>query len=287
MNLNTKAILKADEIRTRLGLNIFQPINIFDACVNLGLTVRFVDINMEGLYVKQKNGAYPTIILSNQRPFSRRCFTCAHELGHHVFDHGLKIDTLSEQQANSTYKDSEEQLVDLFAGAMLLPIAGIQSEFAKRNWSIQKSSPVEYYTISSIFGVGYQTLIVHCKAHGLINEQKSVSLLKSQPAKILESLLETRIILKSHFKIIDTNWGLSIVDLEVTNYIILPSGFKVEGNHLQEFKLANNTRSVFIAEKPGIVRAFSHDNSICFFIRIQKLGYVGLAEYRHIEEDTE
>src|SRR4051812_48898113 len=124
-HLIKKGIVKADEIRIQLGLNMFQPVNVFDACEKLGLTVRFVDINMEGVYVTQKNCKFPTILLSNLRPLPRRCFTCAHELGHHAFGHSGKIDALLDETSQSATSDEEEILVDAFAGAFLMPVAGV------------------------------------------------------------------------------------------------------------------------------------------------------------------
>jgi hypothetical protein len=58
--------------------------------VPLGVTVRFNNINMEGMY---QRGAPPRIHLSARRPLSRRTYNCAHELGHHVFGHGSSIET--------------------------------------------------------------------------------------------------------------------------------------------------------------------------------------------------
>lgn len=287
MNLHRKAVTKADKIRTQLGLDIFQPIDIIDSCIKLGITVRFVDINMEGLYTRQKNGSHPTIILSNQRPLPRRYYTCAHELGHHCFNHGLKLDVLSEQQAFSTHKDSDEQLVDSFAGALLMPLAGVQSEFIKRNWTPQESSPIEFYTVCSVFSVGYQTLITHCKANGLINDMKAKSLMTVRPAKILENFVSAPIKEKSYFRIIDDQTQSSIFDLEVSNYLILPSDVIVEGDHLQKLSMSNTEKSIHVAIKPGIVRAISKKANNSYFIRIQNAKYVGLAEYRHLENGTD
>src|ERR1700740_3255389 len=118
-NLFMQATLKADEVRQHFDLDMFQPINVFDVCTELGLAVTFVDINMEGMYIK-KNGRRPTILLSNQRPLPRRVYTCAHELGHHVFNHGSKIDGLKEQTSGSSHYDNDELLVDTFAGALLM-----------------------------------------------------------------------------------------------------------------------------------------------------------------------
>ena len=268
MNLHERAILKADEIRTQLGLDMFEPINIFDSCNKLGLTVRFVDVNMEGLYVKQKNGLYPTVILSSQRPLPRRCFTCAHELGHHVFGHGLMIDVLSDWQNVSPIKDSNELLVDSFASALLMPYAGIQAEFGKRKWSIRDASPIEFYTICSVFGVGYQTLITNCRANRLINKEKAELLLKYKPGMILSSILTKAGLEKSYFKIIDDFYKTPVIDLEVTNYAIFSSDILVEGDHLQKVDAPLSEKSVYIAVKSGLVRVM-FENSKSFLLEFK------------------
>lgn len=201
--LYKKALLKADEVRIQLRLNMFQPINIFDSCVQLDLSVRFVNVNMEGMYIKHEDESQPTILLSNQRPLPRRIYTCGHELGHHVFGHGSKLDALSDVSDHSNSRnDKDEFLVDSFAGALLMPIAGVKAEFAKRNWSIATASPIQFYTVSSVFSTGYQTLITHCKTNNLINKNHADTLSKFTPAKILKSLAGTETN-KSYFKIID------------------------------------------------------------------------------------
>ena len=284
--LYRKALLKADKIRMQLGLDIFEPINIFDTCARLKVNVRFVDLtSMEGMYVVQDDYAHPTILLSSERPLPRRCFSCGHELGHHVFKHGSRIDGLSDTTEQSYSNNSEEFLVDSFAGALLMPIAGIQAEFAKRNWSPFEASPVEFYTISSIFGTGYQTLIVHCRANKILTESKCKALLKIKPAKILRSLLSAAVE-NPYFKIIDGQSQLSVIDLEVSNYIILPASFIGEGDHLQ--KLTDTPiGSAYMAIKPGIIRIASKDETVTSFVRIQNYRYVGLAENRHLENEID
>lgn len=280
IHLYKKAIVKADEIRSELGLNMFQSVNIFDACIRLGLSVRFVDINMEGMYIKQDGGTHPTILISNQRPLPRRCFTCAHELGHHVFNHGFKIDALSNVDSDRS-NDTDEFLVDSFAGALLMPVAGIQAEFIKRNWVIQESSHINFYTVSSVFGTGYQTLIMNCKVNGLINEAKASALLKFTPRKILKSLF-TSCVDNSFFKIIDGHSQLTVIDLEVSNYLIVPKGIQIEGVNLQ--KIGESTLGIgYLATKPGIVQIASIHGNLNSFVRIQNAQYIGLAEYRHLE----
>ncbi len=74
---------------------------------------------------------------------------------------------------------------------------------------------------------------MNCKVNGLINEPKAVALLKVGPAKILKSIF-TSTIVNSFFKIIDRYSRLNVVDLEVSNYIILPSDINIEGDHLKK-----------------------------------------------------
>lgn len=271
------AIVEADKLRIQRGCTMFQPVNVFDICMAMDVSVRFIDISMEGTYTVRKDGTHPTIILSNQRPLPRRFFTCAHELGHHVFKHGDRIDELSDNEFSSNRDD--ETLVNAFAAALLMPTIGIQSEFAKRHLKMSEATASHFYAVASVFGVGYSTLVTNCRIHNLITVAKERELLKYTPAKIFKVI--TGLNNKApHFKIIDGFSQLSMIDLEVTNYIILPASARIEGNHLEEFS-RNTTQTVFVAKRPGIVRAIYANTSS--FIRIQNMNYVGLVENRHLE----
>ena len=283
--LLVKAIKKASLVRMKLGLDIFEPINIFDACISLRITVRFVDINMEGMYISHEDGINSTILLSNQRPLPRRIFTCAHELGHQSFQHGTKIDALTNEATSAPSNDKDEFLVDAFAGALLMPIAGIQAEFIKRNWETKYAFPIQFYIICTIFGTGYTTLITHCRVNRLINDVQAKNLLRHTPAKILESLLGP-ISVKSYFKIIDNYASLKVIDLEVSNYIFFPPNIQVEGNHLKKYQ-ETEIGIAYVANRPSIIRVSDSDNKVAYFVRIQNSEYIGLAENRHLENITD
>lgn len=278
--LQMQAIKKAGQIRSKLKLNMFEPINIFDACNTLDVTVRFVPVSMEGMYVVREGATKPDILISSLRPFGRRVYTCGHELGHHVFGHGNRIDGLIEEGKPKPVYDNDEFLVDTFAGALLMPIAGIEAAFKKRNWNMSDANAIQYFTISSIFGTGYSTLITHCKVNGLINEWKATGLQKDSPAKILQRMMGPTTE-KPYFKIIDDYAEVSVVDIETGSYIFLPEHTVIEGDHLNKLKKVE-TGDVFIATKPGVIRAVAGSKG--YFIRIQNAGYNGLAEYRHLED---
>lgn len=276
--LQMQAIKKAGQIRSKLKLNMFEPVNVFDACAILGVNVRFLPISMEGMYIVREDALEPDILISSLRPFARRVYTCGHELGHHVFGHGTRIDGLTEDGASKAVYDDDEYLVDIFAGALLMPVAGIETAFAKRGWNLYTASPVQFLTIASIFGTSYGGLVTHCRVNGLINDFVSTKLLKESTGKILQQLIG-RTLTKPHFKIIDESSEISVIDIEMGSYLFLPKITLVEGNHLKQVYEIDNFK-VFVAEKPGIVHTVAGDKG--FFIRIQKADYNGLAEYRHL-----
>lgn len=72
--------------RVKAGVDLKSPTCIYGLCEAHNVAVRFNEINMEGMYDRTPK---PRIHVSVLRPLARRTFTCAHELGHHVFGHGL------------------------------------------------------------------------------------------------------------------------------------------------------------------------------------------------------
>lgn len=271
----TSAIKKSSQLRLSLGYNLFQPLNIYDVCAKLGIEVQLVDINMEGLYIS--NGELPRILLSNLRPATRRVFTCAHELGHHLFNHGFKIDIITNESLFDT--NIEEKQVDTFAAHFLMPVLGINSEFIKRKITLENASELEYYKISSLFSVGYETLIQHCYFNALITESKKNSLLKYTPAKILKQYY-IKEYNKYSFKIIDEKGLFMPIDLEVDSLLIIPKSFDVDYNYLELFS-ENETENIYKTVKAGISNIY-FENKGCF-IRIQPKNYTGYTEYRHLE----
>ncbi|HEV2482776.1 MAG TPA: ImmA/IrrE family metallo-endopeptidase [Puia sp.] len=281
--LSLQAMKKAGQIRAKLKMTSFEPVNIFDVCATLGVTVRFIDVSMEGMYVNIEGAESQVVLISSLRPLPRRVYTCAHELGHHLFGHGSRVDGLTDENTSSSVNDKDEYLVDAFAGAFLMPLAGIDAEFMKRGWSVHAALPLQFYTISSIFGTGYSTLITHCQVNRIINEAEAVALEKQKPSKLLKQLMGKDVI-NSHFKIIDGLTDIPVIDLEVGNYLFLPPNMCIEGGHMVKLR-GTDIGNVFVAGHPGIARAVSNDKA--HFIRIQNAGYVGLAENRHLEDKAE
>ena len=92
--LANQAVYKASRLRSLNNINPSQGLCPFDLGRKLGISMRLFSIpNLEGMYSITPN---LTIIIGSERPLGRRRYTCGHELGHHVFGHGLKIDEINE-----------------------------------------------------------------------------------------------------------------------------------------------------------------------------------------------
>jgi Zn-dependent peptidase ImmA (M78 family) len=156
--LAIQAMQAAAATRAKAKLDQISPICIYGLCETLGVSVRFNNINMEGMY---QRGVPPRIHLSARRPLPRRAYNCAHELGHHVFGHGSSVDELREDAKADPWEDPKEFLADTFAGFILMPIIGLRRAFSVRGWTPETATPAQLFSIACQFGVGYKTLLTH------------------------------------------------------------------------------------------------------------------------------
>ena len=280
--LATQAMQAAIETRAKAKADQDSPICIYRLCEVLGVTVRFNNINMEGIY---QRGTPPRIHLSALRPLPRRTYNCAHELGHHVFGHGSSVDELREDAKQHPWEDAKEFLADTFAGFTLMPIMGLRRAFAVRGWTPKTATPMQLFMLACDFGVGYGTLLTHLSAGvNMISQARAAALRRVTPkalrAKILGTLTPEPLLLADHHRAAPT------LDAEVNTLLLLPSGSQIQGeSHVHERDLANG--SLFRAVRPGIVQARTAMDSWAVFVRVAPESYVGLAQYRHLEDDTD
>ncbi len=280
--LATQAMQAAIQTRAKAELDQHSPICIYRLCEELGVTVRFNNINMEGMY---QRGAPPRIHLSALRPLPRRTYNCAHELGHHVFGHGSSIDELREEAKQHPWEDEKEFLADTFAGFMLMPIMGLRRAFAARGWTPKTATPVQLFTVACDFGVGYSTLLTHLSVGvNMISQSRAAALRRVTPkalrARILGALTPAPFLLADHHRAAPT------LDAEVNTLLLLPLGSQIQGESLvHERDLANG--SLFRAARPGIVQAKTAMDSWAIFVRTAPESYVGLAQYRHLEDEPD
>lgn len=280
--LAMKGMQASISARTKAGLDLKSPVCIYDLCEKLKVTVRFNDINMEGMYDREPK---PRIHLSSLRPLARRAFTCAHELGHHVFGHGSTIDELNDSQLNSASRPPEEVLADAFGAFTLMPTLGIKEAFSVRGLDPNKASPLELFAIACSFGVGQATLVNHLAyALQLINPVRREQLGKVTPKAIRSEILGE--VVSEPLTFVDYHWLASTLDMEEGALVLLPSSVAVDVTTLMpERDLASGR--LFRAMKAGITRVVLPGTSWALYVRVSRKRYVGLARFRHLEDASD
>ncbi len=275
-----QALNKALEIRRKLNIQANFPLDIYSACEQLDITVQFVAIpSGEGMYWHEDGEA--RILVSAHRPLPRKVFTCGHELGHHLFDHGSTIDELEESTRRSQF-DPKEFLVDCFSGFFLMPKLAVQSAFSSRSWTPATATPLQAFTIACSFGVGYSTLIDHMTyALKLITETKAKELKKSSPKNIRQGLFGE--LSTNPLMVVDEQWLLKTVDVEVGYQILLPKTVQIEGD-IVSFQTDTKYGRLFQADHSGLARAYCPGMNWAVNIRVSRFEYVGLSAYRHFGE---
>jgi len=145
----------ANYLRLKLELSETEPISDIAVLLDdIGVKLRLKGFGFKrtnGFSVGESDGG-PAIVVNCEKGLSieRQIFTAAHELGHLVL-HGESYgkDEDGENQ-------DEEQQANRFAGAFLLPTAGLQKEWESRagnDWIDR------ILLIKKVFKVSYQTVI--------------------------------------------------------------------------------------------------------------------------------
>lgn len=284
--LATQAMQAAAGTRAKSKLDQAGPICIYGLCETLGIQVRFNNINMEGMY---QRGLPPRIHLSARRPLPRRAYNCAHELGHHVFGHGSSIDELREDAKAHPWEDPKEFLADTFAGFILMPIIGLRRAFSVRGWTPETATAAQIFTIACEFGVGYATLLTHLSVGvNMLSSGRASALQRVAPKALRMDILGA--LTPEPLIVADRCHAAPTLDAEVKTLLLLPPGTEVTGGGLA-FERDLAMGRLFRAVKPGIFQATA--GGWANFVRIAPIqknepyGYVGLAQYRHLEEDPD
>ncbi len=278
-DLARDAVHAAMETRFGLGMGLEEPLCAYAACEKLDVLVRFVNVNMEGVYLRQER---PRIFLSIHRPLGRRHFNCAHELGHYVFGHGATLDELREDAEAYNNRHPDEFLADVFAGHLLMPVLGIRQAFSRRGVKIEETGPKDILTVATEFGVGYEALLTQLAfAFDDITAGRREELLRARPGfrrTIFEKASGADVVL------VDSQFTAPTLDVEVNHLIVTPGGTTAADETVLP---AGETPfgPLFRAARRGIVELSIPSTPWAMTVRVAPQRFTGLARYRHLEED--
>ena len=262
---------EALRLRGRAGRQLHAPVCPIDLALDLGIEVRFEGLaSLEGLY--SPDG--PVILLGSLRPRGRRAFTCAHELGHHTFGHGLSLDQLQDEPSP---RDANEILADRFAAALLMPKLAVMHAFAARNWDAATCSAEQVFVVAGVLGVGYATLVGYLDGTlRAVTPSHASGLKRVKPKSLRTRLLGWEP--SAGLVVVDTAWQGRPVDLGVGDVLLAPPGTRAHGVVFEQV----NER-VLRARASGVGRL--ECGSWTTEVRCMHAEFTGLAEYRHLEAD--
>ena len=258
-----------------LSIGPYLPICPYVLAESMGFDLRFVNIpSFEGMYVASEH----LILISAERPEGRKRFSCAHEIGHHVLEHGTVIDEILESGSDKT----QEQEADLFASIILMPSSAVKAALNRYGKEIDRLENKDIYILSKYFGVSYQAFITHIHFNlGFLGINTYQNLSKAEPKKISASIYKTegnrQIVVAGQW------WQEKAIDIEVDDIIIVEGNCEIDGPKIL-VKDESNNGTVFRATFPGITRIHM-PTGWCSFVKISRHKFCGMYQYRYEEED--
>ena len=305
--LAKEALASALKTRRKLKLDLHEAICVFDAAERLGIEVRFVEIpSMEGMYVRKTlDGTSPHILIAAARPAGRQAMTAGHEIGHHVFGHGTRIDQYlkgatrtnqagSNPPASMQAFEPEEFLAQTFGSFFLMPKSAVDRGFAVRNVVPARATPSEVFRVAGWLGVGYSALVHHmCWSLKLVSWRHAETLLAAKLPSLREELVGRAVSGDVYF--VDHNWTGRPLDLKIGDVAVVPSGAVVEpstGHHAAHQKVppaivSTTAQGVRLVEatSSGIGRIVAGDWAV--FLRTAEREFAGRNAYRHLTAEPD
>lgn len=277
--LATQSTRAAARLRAELEIGPADAVCPFDLTERLGVVTWLASVpSLEGMYSPE--GA-PTIIVGAERPPGRRRHTCAHELGHHVFGHGLRLDQMAEE-ADIGSGQPEEYVADRFAVALLMPKLAVESALTRRGWSASTLTAKQAFRVSQDLGVSYSNFIRHLDhTLGVLDGGQVGELRRAgrRLPRLRASLAGFPV--ANDLIVADRHWGARLIDVEVGDVVLIPDGGVPMGDCV-----------CFVREPIPHLRAVAAgegsvtlgEGRVIKGIRVSLRNFTGLARYRHLED---
>ncbi len=274
-----RAIHEALLLRARHGIAATEALCPHDLAERLGIDVRFLDLpSLEGMYVA---GEEPAILLGALRPPGRQTFTCAHELGHHVLRHGIRVDEFSGDW-HSPSQDLDEYAADCFAAFLLMPRPAVLAALGLRASDPANPSPETVYVAANWLGVGYGALVAHLRWSVRLLRAAIVDELEHARLPAIRAALAGPTVTED-VVVADERWTGRPIDLLTNQVLAAPRGAQCEGRCLATAG-TYGTRALLRPVRPGIDRLHDPATGWAAYVRVGRSGYVGRAIYRHLED---
>lgn len=281
--LARQALHAAQQIRMEQKKSVLYPLCIYDLVSDMKVDLWFQEnASLEGMYAQTPKAR---IVIGSERPSPRQRYTCAHELGHHVFGHGTRIDQFCDNAESASSQDSDEFLAQTFAGFLLMPKLAIANAFKERSWSLAEPTKEQIYRCASLFGVGYDAMLNHlCFSLNVLKQTQRDSLSCRRLKDIRSAMTEDDI--DSPLTVVDVYWKGRAIDLEVNDFLLAPTGCLLEGENLN-FVRNVDRGAIWRAVKPGRSRLSAPTAQWASYVRVSRRNFHGRGMFRNLAETND
>jgi Zn-dependent peptidase ImmA (M78 family) len=273
------AVVRAARLRARLGYAPDEPLSPFDVAERIGVSVRLVRApSLEGLYQREP----ATVVLGAQRPFGRRNFTLAHELGHHDYGHGSRLHQVVESEdPKRRFRDEAEDLADRYAQALLMPKTVVAAAFARRQQDPTSASASQIYIVSKELGVGFGTLAAYmCWTLNMLPRTRWEELKRTRPAQVREAILGAAC---QGLVVVDDVWRSRSIEAEVGDVLVCSQHLAASAALFEP--IATPTGQALRARHAGVINIVANGKRVQ--LRVARREFEGIARYRFLADAEE
>jgi Zn-dependent peptidase ImmA (M78 family) len=269
---------RALQVRAREGISTCDPLDVYEVIGRMRIDLQFCDIpSLEGMYLDERESR--RICVSSHRPWGRQRFTAAHELGHHLFGHGTRVDEVVDRGLADAEVPDEEVVADAFAGVLLMPPRVVQAAFRLRGADPSDPTPQEAYSAACWIGVGYSTLLQQMRwTLGLLSQPAHKKLMQATPKQLKAELQDSPA--ESDVWPLDDHWEGKTLHAQVGDVILgVRSDAAGAASVIQDGLAGKGVR----AAQPGEIDVPLAGGGMVK-LRVSRARYVGFYEYRYLEE---
>jgi Zn-dependent peptidase ImmA (M78 family) len=142
-----QAVRAALECRVKYGISLDAACDVYELISRHGLELRFMNVtSLEGLYLVEGQNAQ--INVCGLRPSGLQKFIAAHELGHHIFNHGAMIDRELDYKERFRCFSKDEKLAETFARFLLMPLRAVHAGFKGIGSVLRNLTPTDVFRVS-------------------------------------------------------------------------------------------------------------------------------------------
>ncbi|MFI1996991.1 ImmA/IrrE family metallo-endopeptidase [Actinoplanes sp. NPDC020271] len=226
---NATAMLRAPQVHRDLDIDRTGYVDVFAALRAAGIDCMTRPMpKLFGFYFGLDDGG-PAMLLNASLDEIGLRHTAAHELGHHVFDHGSRADSdldIAGLQPQRVWTAVEKQ-AESFAAWFLMPPQAVDAAL-RRIGIEQVQQPEEVYEVARWLGTSYAGTVRHLRRLKKI-DAKSASSWPSIPPQRLRARLHPPTLNKptSHLFPIRPSAGSGVLHVAAGDVLLLPPGSRI------------------------------------------------------------